>query len=114
MGTPGLIAGVVIAVANVDPLGILHLAIDARELGRAERGDLGQVFREGHWQVAGRVDLAEKHGRERGPVAFPRIPGVHHRGHLAQPGHDYRGAGIHDHHGVRVGRGHRGDQLVLR
>ena len=109
-----LVVRVVVAVADVDPLGVVGLAVYAGELARARRGDLREALREGDGQMTTRIGFAEQHRGQRGAVALARIPGVEHRADLTEPGHRDRRSRIDDDDGMRVGGGHGRDQLVLR
>ena len=47
------------------------------------------------------------------PSPWPGYQALQHALNGGEPGHGDRGAGVEDHDRVRVGRGHRGDQVVL-
>ena len=105
--------GVVPPVADLRALGEGDLGAVTRVLRRALRPRaLGLVDREGDGQLAGRVDVAEEQGRERGAVLLARVPGLHDRPDLTEPRHAHRAGRVEHHDRVRVDGGHGLDQRV--
>src|SRR6202000_344130 len=109
-----LALAVVPAVADVEALGVLHGAAGARPLGGGAGGNLRQGGRERDGQVPGRVVAAVQDAGDRGAVLLAGVPGLEHALDGGQPGHGDGRAGVEYHDRVRVGRGHRGDKVVLR
>ncbi len=69
--------------------------------------------REGHRQVARRIDLAGQHAGDGFTARGAGIPGFQHRADVVPPRHQHRAAGLQYHDGLAIGLGHRADQGVL-
>ena len=105
--------GVVVAVTDVEPFGVVGDQVHAGPLRwSVDAGGRGGG-REGHRQPPTRVDVAVEQGGDGGTVLLARVPVLDHPRHLSQPGHEHRAPRVQHDHGARVGGGHRGDELVL-
>ena len=113
-GTAAAAAGVVPAVADQQALAVVDVAVVAGVLARWSAA--------GPWQsLRGKVTGSLPEGltspnstvASAVPVCLAGVPGLEHGRDLVEPRHRHRAGGVQHDDGARVGRGDRGDQLVL-